>query len=178
MSIKDIVYNALFAAICTALGVIPPIFLPFYPVPITAQSLGPMLAGSILGAKKGALSCILFILIMLTGLPIMAGARAGIGIIMGPTGGFILCFPLSAYIIGLLLNGHKCNVVWTCIYIIFGGIIVLYVVGVLWVSMLFDIQLHKAFLASLMFLPGDIIKAILAATTSVMIKKSYPLIKH
>ncbi|CAH2559916.1 biotin transporter BioY [Cardinium endosymbiont of Oedothorax gibbosus] len=179
MSTKDIVYIALFAGIFAVLAVIPPILLPFNPVPITAQSLGPMLAGSILGAKRGALAATLFITIMATGLPIMAGGHGGIGVIMGPSGGFILGFPASAYVIGLLFerNWNRLNLGWAFINILLGGIIVLYILGLLWISILFDIQLYKAFLSSFIFIPGDIIKAMIAATTSIVIKKSYPLIK-
>ncbi|MDN5247029.1 MAG: biotin transporter BioY [Candidatus Cardinium sp.] len=176
METKDIVYIALFAGIFAALAVIPPLlFVP--PVPITAQSLGPMLAGSILGAKRAALAALLFIAIMATGLPIMAGGHGGIGVIMGPSGGFILGFPVSAYMIGLLfeINWHRLNLAWAFIYILLGGIMVLYIFGLLWISILFDVQLYKAFLSSCIFIPGDMIKATIAATTAMVIKRTYPL---
>ena len=179
MSTKDIVYVALFAGIHAALGVIPPLFFPLNPVPISAQSLGPMLAGSILGAKRGALASMLFIAMMLTGLPIMAGCRGGLGLIMGPTAGFILGFPFSAYIIGLFFekNWDKLNLVWAFVYILFGGMVVLYTFGLLWITILFDFNLHKAFLSFLIFLPGDIIKTTIGATIAMVIKRAYPLIK-
>ncbi len=77
MKIQDIVYVALFAALTAALGVIPRIDLGVVPVPITAQTLGPMLAGSILGARRGATSQILFLLLLAAGLPLLAGGRGG-----------------------------------------------------------------------------------------------------
>ncbi|TSJ80802.1 MAG: biotin transporter BioY [Candidatus Cardinium sp.] len=179
MSTKDIVYTALFAAIFAVLGIIPPIPLPFSLVPITAQSLGPTLAGSILGAKRGALAALLFIIIVSTGLPIIAGGHGGIGRIMGPTGGFILGFPIAAFIIGLLFekNWNRLNLVWAALYIILGGIIVLYIFGLLWLNILFDIQLYKAFVASCIFIPGDLIKTMIAATASMVVRRAYPLIR-
>lgn len=179
MGTKDIVYIALFAAIAAVLALIPPIYLPFHPVPLTAQSLGPMLAGSILGAKRATLAIFLFIAIMATGLPIMAGGRGGIAIIMGPTGGFILGFPAAAYIIGWLFerNWNRLNLAWAFIYILLGGIIVLYICGLLWIAMMFNFDLYKAFLSSCIFIPGDIIKVTIAATASMVIKRCYPLIK-
>ncbi|WP_419241297.1 biotin transporter BioY [Cardinium endosymbiont of Nabis limbatus] len=179
MSTKDIVYIALFAAIFAALGAMPPILLPFSLVPITAQSLGPMLAGSILGAKRGALAAILFIIIMATGLPIVAGGHGGIGVVMGPSGGFILGFPVAAYSIGLLFerNWNRLNLIWAAVYILLGGIVLLYICGLLWINILFDIQLHKAFLSFCIFIPGDLMKVMVATTTSMVIKRAYPLIK-
>ncbi|WP_243517016.1 MULTISPECIES: biotin transporter BioY [unclassified Candidatus Cardinium] len=180
MTTKDTVYIALFAAIYAVLGALPMIVLPFNPVPITAQSLGPMLAGSILGAKRAAFASLLFIAIALTGFPIMSGGRGGIGLILGPTGGFILGFPISAYSIGFLFekNWHRLNTTWAFIYILLGGVVILYVIGLLWTSLLFDIPLNKAFLGAIIFIPGDIIKAAIAATTAMVIKRAYPLIKE
>nr|WP_323873730.1 biotin transporter BioY [Priestia megaterium] len=60
MKTKDMTYVALFTAIMGALGLVPPIFLSFTPVPITLQPMGVMLSGGILGARLGALSQFLF----------------------------------------------------------------------------------------------------------------------
>lgn len=179
MSIQNIVYIALFAAICSSLGAMPPIFLGCHPIPITAQSLGPMLAGSILGAKRGALAVMLFIAIMATGLPIMAGGRGGIGIILGPSAGFIVGFPIAAYIIGFLFerNWYKLRLGWAFVYILLGGVIALYSIGLLWITILFNLPTDKFCIAIGILLPGDIIKVLLSATTAIAIKKSYPLIK-
>ena len=75
---KDIVYIALFAAIMAALAVIPPITLATG-VPISSQSMGPMLAGAILGARRGALSMILFLVLVAAGLPLLVGVILIVG---------------------------------------------------------------------------------------------------
>ena len=82
MSTKDIVYIALFAAVMAVLGLFPPITLPISGVPVTAQSLGPMLAGAILGARRGGLSILLFVALVALGLPLLSGGRGGFGIIL------------------------------------------------------------------------------------------------
>ena len=78
MNTRDLVLIALFAAIVVVLGLIPPITLGFIPVPITAQSMGVMLAGCILGAKRGALAFLLFLLLVIIGLPVLSGGRGGL----------------------------------------------------------------------------------------------------
>ncbi|AQX26114.1 biotin transport system substrate-specific component [Bartonella sp. Raccoon60] len=81
MTTKDLTYISLFAALYAVLGFFPPIFLPFFlGLPITAQSMGPMLAGSILGAKRGAAASALFLFLVAIGLPLLAGGRGGIGV--------------------------------------------------------------------------------------------------
>ncbi len=76
MTTRDIVLVALFTAIIIVLGLIPPITLGFIPVPITAQSMGVMLAGCIIGAKRGAASYALLVLMVAIGLPVLAGGAA------------------------------------------------------------------------------------------------------
>lgn len=77
MKTKEIVYAALFTAFMAVLGMIPPIPLGFIPVPVTAQTLGVMLAGCFLGKKPAAMSLILFIVLVAIGLPILSGGRGG-----------------------------------------------------------------------------------------------------
>ena len=72
MTTRDIVLVALFAAIIVVLGLLPPITLGFIPVPITAQTLGVMLAGCILGAKRGAAAVLLVLLLVAIGLPVLS----------------------------------------------------------------------------------------------------------
>ncbi|WP_234854561.1 biotin transporter BioY, partial [Sinorhizobium meliloti] len=75
MNTRDLVLVALFTAIIVVLGLVPPITLGFIPVPITAQSMGVMLAGCIIGAKRGALAFLLLVLLVAIGLPVLSGGR-------------------------------------------------------------------------------------------------------
>lgn len=79
--------------------------LPFSPVPITLQTLGVMLSGLLLGPQLGSISVGLYLIAGTLGLPIFAGGAAGIGVLMGPSGGYLLGFLPGAWMIGTL--SHK-----------------------------------------------------------------------
>lgn len=178
MSTRDLVHIALFAAIMAALGVIPPFVIPVIGVPITAQSMGPMIAGSILGARKGALSMALFVALVAIGMPLLSGGRGGLAIIMGPGGGFILAWVLSAFVIGWLCerSWSKINVARFALFNVIGGVIVLYAVGIAWISAITGLSLWQAAASSVAFLPGDAVKVIAAAFIAETVRRSYPII--
>jgi len=96
MTTRDLVLISLFSAIIIALGLLPPITLGIIPVPITAQSLGVMLAGVVLGAKRGTLAVLLTILIAAIGLPVLSGGRGGLSIFTTPTTGYLIGFPSAS----------------------------------------------------------------------------------
>lgn len=70
-------------------------------VPITLQVWAILLAAILLGAKKGAWAAFVYVLIGTAGMPVFAAATGGPGVVIGPTGGFILSFPIMAFIVGL-----------------------------------------------------------------------------
>jgi len=76
--------------------------IPHYPVPYTLQTLVVLLAGAFLGARNGAVSQILYLGAGLAGLPVFAGGAMGLARLVGPTGGYLLAFPLAAYVAGAL----------------------------------------------------------------------------
>ncbi len=179
MKTRDLVHVALFAALMAVLGLLPPLALPFIPVPITAQTLGVMLAGSILGARKGLLSLLLFHLLVAAGLPLLAGGNGGLAVYVGPTGGFFVGFLPAAFLIGWLTERA-----WTRLSVplafainVLGGICVLYAVGIPWLAVAAKLPLAKAAWGSLIFVPGDCVKAALAASAAVTLKRAWPLIQ-
>ncbi|MFG1173721.1 biotin transporter BioY [Erwiniaceae bacterium CAU 1747] len=176
MSTRDIVYIALFAALTAALGLFPAFSLPVIGVPITAQTLGCMLAGAIAGAKRGALAMVLFDLLVAIGLPLLAGGRGGLGIYMGPSGGFILSWPLAALVIGFLYQRglRSLTLVKELLIIALGGILVIYACGIPWISAVAGITLKQAALGSLGFVLGDIVKVVLATVVVRAVRRAYP----
>ena len=178
MTTRDLVYIALFAAIVAALALVPPIPVPLLPVPITAQTFGVMLAGSILGARRGALALLTFTVLVAVGLPLLPGGRGGMSVILGPTGGFILAWWLGAAVIGWLVERRWARITWLEMFLfnIVGGIVVIYLVGIPWVSVVADVSLVDATIGSAAFIPGDLVKAALAATIAMTLKRAYPLI--
>lgn len=169
---------AMFAAITAVLGVFPPILLPAIGVPITAQTLGPMLAGSILGARRGALSMLLFVLLVSVGLPLLSGGRGGLGVFFGPTGGYLISWIFCAAVVGAIVEyfWRRLNfpraLAATCI----GGIGVIYAIGIPWNAAVAHLPLATTALGSLPFLIGDVIKAVIAAAVTLSVRRAYPLI--
>ena len=103
MKIRHIVLSGLFAAITAALSQVM-ISIPVSPVPITLQVFSVALAGAVLGGRLGALSQLVYIIVGAAGLPVFAGFEAGIGVILGPRGGYILGFPVLAFIPGFFIE--------------------------------------------------------------------------
>lgn len=178
MTTRDIVLIALFAALTAALGLFPPIYV--FAVPITAQTLGVMLAGSVLGSKRGGLAMLLFLVLVAVGAPILAGGRGGFGIFASPSGGFLLSWPIAAFVIGFLTERAwpRLNYGIAAVINAFGGIVVVYVVGIPWLAAAAEMDLAKAAGASAAFIPGDLVKVAIAAFVAVTVKRAYPIIER
>ncbi|HEY0524969.1 MAG TPA: biotin transporter BioY [Stellaceae bacterium] len=179
---RDIVLVALFAAIIVALGLVPPLALGFVPVPITLQTLGVMLAGAILGPVRGALACLLVALLVVIGLPVLAGGRGGLGVVAGPTGGFLLGWVPGAFVTGWLVKrfarakaGAAQHVAALFAACAVGGILVVYAVGIPWLAVAAGFGLQRAALGTLTFVPGDLIKAVIAAIVARSVQRAYPM---
>ncbi len=173
--ITSFIYSALFAALISVMGLLS-IPLPISPVPITGQSLAIMLAGSILTVRQAAFSVLTFLLIGAVGVPVFAGLTGGIGIIVGPRGGYLIGFLLGAMIIALL-KGKNNNIWRLALANIVGGIIVVYTLGVLWLSSITGMGLEKAIMVGLLpYIPGDLFKVFVATVIGVAINKQLPKI--
>ena len=160
---RHIAQIALFAALIAALGLVPKFDLAAG-VPITAQSLGVMLAGCLLGARRGALAVLLFLFLVALGLPLLAGGRGGLGVFMGPTVGFLLGFPVAAFVTGYFSAQWRGSapVVTTVLAAILGGVVVLYIFGIVGFAMVTGQTLAQATSIMWVFVPGDVVKAGLA----------------
>ncbi len=178
MTTKDTVFIALFAALTAALSIVPPVNVPVINVPITAQTFGVMLAGGVLGARRGGLSMILFLALVAVGLPFLSGGRGGVGVFMGASGGFLFGWVIAAFMIGYMVekSWEKLNFITAITSCVVGGIIVLYAIGIPWIAVVAGISIDKAALSAIAYIPGDLIKAGLASIIMVQVKRAYPLI--
>ena len=79
--------------------------VPLSPVPMTLQPLAVLAVGGVLGARAGAAALVLYLGLGLAGLPVYAAGSAGLARLLGPTGGYLLAFPLAAGLTGLLAGG-------------------------------------------------------------------------
>jgi biotin transport system substrate-specific component len=159
--VRKMVYASLFAAL-TAAGAWMAIPLPY--VPVTLQTLFTMLSGALLGPYFGALAMIVYVLLGLIGLPVFAQGQSGLGVLLGPAGGYLIGFVVGAVIIGLLVRLKKRpGFLWLCLAMAIGELVV-YVFGVAQLSVVAGMSLDKAiYLGALPFMPGDVLKIIVAA---------------
>jgi biotin transport system substrate-specific component len=176
---RDLAYVALFAALTAVLGLVPA--LQVGPVPITAQTLGVMLAGSVLGARRGFLALLLFLVLVAIGLPVLPGGRGGLAAFAGVTAGYLLAWPLGALVTGLVTERlwRRYTLAWGVVANVLGGMVVVYLVGVPVLAVLGHLSLRAAVVSgALPFLVGDAVKAVVAAAIAVQVRRSYPVIER
>lgn len=174
---KTVARIALFAALIAALGLIPQVTLPFAGgVPITAQTLGVMLAGLMLGPRNGAFAVLVFMAVVAMGAPLLAGGRGGLGVFAGPTVGFFVGWPFAAVAIALIYRAtrDRAPVLGGIAASILGGIVLLYVFGIVGLSAITGMDLIAATVAVLIFIPGDILKAVIAAFIAREVRRARP----
>lgn len=178
ISTKDITLTALFAAL-TAAGAF--ISIPVGPVPVTLQTLFTMLSAIMLGARLGALSQLVYVILGLVGLPIFAGFTGGISTVMKPSFGYLIGFIAAAYVIGKITEKYeKQNFLALLVACIIGAVIV-YLIGVPYMYLIIknvlvaNISIAKAInIGFIIFIPGDLAKTIIAALIGY---KLIPLLK-
>jgi len=136
------------------------------PVPITGQTFAVLLAGALLGSKRGALSQLTYLGMGAMGAPIFAGWMGGPAVLMGPTGGYIVGFVAAAFVVGLLAERGWDRRTWSMALAMLIGNSVIYVFGLSWLSIWLG---HFAPKSSVLatglypFIPGDLLKVVLAA---------------
>ncbi|MFB6609496.1 biotin transporter BioY [Agromyces sp. NPDC056379] len=175
-SARDLAQIAVFAALIAALGLPGALSIGGTAVPITFQTLGVMLAGAILGARKGTLSVLLFIVLVAAGLPLLSGGRGGLGVFVGPSVGYLIGWLLGAAVIGWatarLLPRYPIApaLAWTAL----GGIVAIYLVGVPVFAAITGTPFGGALLASTFFLPGDILKVVVTVLVAKSVHRAWP----
>lgn len=178
LTLRGVVFSALFAAILVLFS-FAKINLPFTPVPITLQTLAVMLAGGLLGARYGFLSMALVVVLTAIGFPLLQG-NGGLGVVLGPTGGFIMIWPISAMLVGMILprirvNGVKGYIAAFLVLEIFGSLI-LYLAGVPWLMYKVPSYTFETAMAAACypFLIGDAVKAVVAALIIAPVRQVFP----
>lgn len=175
-SARELALVATFAGVVAALGIVPAFTPPGFAVPITAQSLGVMLAGSVLGARRGLLSLLLFLVLVAVGLPVLAGGRGGLGVFAGSSVGFLLAFPVAALVIGWITErgGAPYTLPWGLLANFLGGIVVMYAGGILGLAKVLHLSLQAATVATWIYIPGDLAKVVIAALVARGVHAAYP----
>lgn len=177
LTTQQLVRAALFTALLIVFAVIPPLPVPFVPVPLTLQTLGVMLAGLILSPRLAALAMLLYVILALVGFPVLPGGRGGLAVFAGPTGGFILGFIPGAFMVSWLATRQLANTTSMAMAArnfgaaVFGGAIVVYAIGVPWLAVVTGLSIERALMAVVVFLPGDLVKAVIATVVALRVAK-------
>ena len=172
---RDLAQVAVFAALIVVLGLPGQISIGSAGVPITLQTLGVMLAGALLGWRKGVFS-VLAVMVIGLALPVLAGGRTTLTSLAGPTAGFLVGWIPAVIVIGLLTAWMmpRYRLVWGLAINILGGIVVIYAFGVGGMLLRTDLTLGAAIAANGAFLPGDLIKAAVTAVVAQQVHKARP----
>ncbi|HET8561478.1 MAG TPA: biotin transporter BioY [Marmoricola sp.] len=173
---RDLALVATFAGLVAALGLVPAMYPAGIPVPITAQSLGVMLAGAVLGRWRGAASLVLLLVLVAVGLPLLAGGRGGLGQFAGPSVGYLIGWPIAAWVIGWLTEkgGAPYRLGWGLVANITGGIVVLYAFGILGTAWRAHLSIQAATISAAWYVVGDLAKSVIAALVARGVHAAYP----
>lgn len=148
-------------SVLTALAAQVSIPLPFTPVPITGQTFAVLLVGAALGSRRGAASMALYLAEGLAGLPVFAGGKAGLAVLLGPTGGYLIGFIAAAFVTGWFAErGWDRRPLTTALAMVLGNVVI-YLFGVSWLSVFVGVA-KAPLLGMIPFLPGDLLKIVLA----------------
>ncbi len=139
-------------------------------VPITFQVLLVLLTALILGPHKGAFSILIYVLLGAVGLPVFAGGQAGIGVILGPTGGYLIGFIVAAFIVGYIAKINSSNNLITLFMASIVGLLIIYVLGTIQFALVMKMSALKAItMAVLPYIPLDLVKVVIASSVAVAV---------
>lgn len=169
LSIQDMCMIGMFTAI---IAIMAQLSIPMpLGVPMTMQTFAVTLAAIILGGKKSAISCLIYVLLGAVGIPVFANLSGGYDKVIGPTGGFLMSFPIMALLIGLGMDFYKKNKALLIAGVI-AGTVVNYVFGILWFCFITKSSFMTGFTACVLpFVPTAIIKAVLAVAIGLPIRQ-------
>lgn len=169
---KGSTYQYVLAAFGAAIiAVLAQVTIPLPLIPITGQTLAVGIIVTILGTRLGTLSVLLYILLGAAGLPVFSGMSGGLGILVGPTGGYIVGFLATAIIMGLYLDKFGITFTHAIIANIIGMIVTL-AFGTVWLKIVADYTWTAAFMGGVApFIVVGIVKAVLAAWIGVIVRR-------
>lgn len=173
----DLALVATFAALIAVCSIIPGISLG--PASITLQTLAVMLTGAVLGANRGILAVLLFLAVGAAGLPVFSGGSAGLAPFAGPTVGYLVSFPLAAWLIGFIVERLPRRKIATSIPLIFmaglvANLVFVHTLGPLGLAWRAEMGIGAAFLFDLAFWPGDLVKTLIVAIVATAVHRAFP----
>lgn len=173
LSPADLAATVVFAAFIAVLGIFPGVNAGGAGVPIVLQNVGPLLAACLLGARHGTAAVALFLALTAMGLPLLSGGRGGISPFLGPGGGFLLGWLLSALVAGFVIARLKRMNLPVLLLAGAAGMAADYAVGVPFLG-LYTGDLWSAAVQSLVYVPGDVIKVVGASVVASTVHRALP----
>lgn len=177
---RSVALVAVFAALIVAAALVPGIPVGTLAVPITLQTLAVMLAGLSLGAVRGALAALLYLVLGFAGLPVFSGGRSGLQVMTTPSAGYLIAFVVAAFVVGLAAQQilRRARPAWRLplffLAAMLTSVVFVHTLGILGMMVTADMSLGEAFAADLVFYPGDIIKNVVAAVAATAIHRAFP----
>lgn len=170
MKTVDLVLTALFSALLCILSVVS---VPIGTVPVTLSLFGIFLIGAVLKTKLAVSAVLVYIIIGALGLPVFSQFSSGLGVLFGPTGGYIWSYPIMTAIISYTQTKIKKHGNLTLIISMSSSLLICYFIGTSWYCLISDVPFYSAFMVCCVpFIFFDIIKLIAAFLISNTIKKS------
>ena len=174
----DLAYVAVFAALLSALS---QVNVAFGPVPFTLQTLGVALAALVLGPWRGAAAVLLYLVVGAAGLPVFAGGKAGLGVMLGVTGGYLMSFVLSSILVGFVAKWalrkglSALTAGWFLLGCLAARYLVILPIGVGWAANYLDKPFLEAVLTvDMPFWIWDAAKSLLAVLIAIAVHKAFP----
>lgn len=179
----DIALIAGFAALIAACALLPAISVGAGIVPITLQTFAVLLAGAVLGAKRGFLAVLLYVVVGAAGLPVFSGGASGLAVLTGPTAGYIAGFPLAAALCGFLVERMPRQQIATNIPLIFlAGVVssalFIHTLGMTGLVLRADLTWQQAFDIDKVFWIGDALKNLAMALVATAVHRAFPDLLH
>lgn len=174
----DLALIATFAALIAVCSVSAALPFGVNGVPVTLQLFGVFLAGAVLGARRGFLAVVLYLVVGAAGLPIFAGGTSGIAPFTGVTGGYLFAFPFAALIVGLAVErAHRRNVAVTAGVVLVGGVVaevLVWLVGATGIALYAETPWAKTVGTSFGYVPADLAKLAAAAVVAAAVHRAFP----
>ncbi len=169
--LRELILCGMFAALTAIMAQIT-ITTPFSAVPVTLQTFAVFMSAILLGSRNSALSMLIYILLGAVGVPVFSGFRGGLSVLAGPAGGYLIGFPLSAYVTGRIIEMSVKPSIMKIVMAMSAGMLCYYITGTTYMGIIMRLSPAKAITAGFItFLPFDIIKLFAAAFAGSQIKR-------